>query len=144
MRQREIFPLNHPIVIEHYITLLTIYYKKLQHEHYKHITNTYFFLEQNKDSRFIPPPTTIPLTHIFIKECNPKKYIVSNKYTTQINNEQAHLYEDTGKHLTTISTTRLKWLWQQYNKASYSSHCLVPQIQSFEKKSYMALLKIQI
>ena len=52
----------------------------------------------------------------------------------QINNEQADLYDDTGKHFITISTTKLKWLWQQYNKASYSSHSLVSQTQSFQKE----------
>ena len=40
--------------------------------------------------------------------------------------------EDTGRHLITIPTTRLKWLWQQYNKDKYNTHGLVPPTQTFE------------
>ncbi|HYP42844.1 MAG TPA: RNase H family protein, partial [Candidatus Nitrosocosmicus sp.] len=59
---------------------------------------------------------------------------MTNQDTIQINNENTDLYEDTGRYLTTISTTRLKWLWQQYNKAMDSSHNLVPPTQPFEKE----------
>jgi len=110
MPQRELFPFNHPTIITHNITLLTQYYTKLQHKYYKNILNTYFTPEQNIDTRFIPPPTSIPLTQIFITECNLEKDILTNKDTIQIHSEQTHIYENTGKHLTTIPTTKLKWL----------------------------------
>ena len=71
------FPFNHPTIITHNIKLLTNYYTKLQYTHYKIILNTHFLLEQNRDTRFIPAPTAIPLTKIFINECNPQK-IYSN------------------------------------------------------------------
>lgn len=73
MPQRDLFPPNHPTVIEHNITLLTRYYTKTQHDHYKNIINTHFSTEHNRDSRFTPPPINIPHTQIFINECNPEK-----------------------------------------------------------------------
>ena len=134
MPQKELFPPNHPTVIEHNIVLLTRYYTKTQHDHYKNIIDTHFSPEQNKDSRFISPPTNIPYTQIFINECNPEKDIITNTDTLQIINEQTHIYENTGNYLITIPTTRLKWLWQQYNKANYSSHGLIPHTQTFENE----------
>ena len=110
MQQKELFPLNHPTVITHNITLLTEYYTILQHKHYKRILNTHFNPEQNRDTRFIPLSTTIPLTQMFITECNPEKKNFTNKDIIKIYNEITHIYEETRKHLTSISTTRLKWL----------------------------------
>jgi hypothetical protein len=110
--QRDLFPLNHPTVITHNTTLLTEYYTTLQHKHFREILHTHFTPDQNRDTKFIPPSTTIPLTQIFITECNPEKYILTDKDTIQIHNEITHIYEDTGKHLTSISTDRLKWLWK--------------------------------
>ena len=72
--------------------------------------NSYLIPEQNRNTRFIPPPTAVTFTQIFINECNPEKAILTNKETIQINNEEIHIYEDTGKNLITIPTTRLKWL----------------------------------
>ncbi len=86
MPQKELFRFNHPTVITHNIKLLINYYTKLQHTHYKTIFNTHFILEQNRDTRFIPPPTTVPLTLILINKCNPEKDIFTNKETIQINN----------------------------------------------------------
>lgn len=110
MPQRELFLPNYPRAIEHNITLLTEYYTKLQYTQYKHIANTHLSSEQHRDPRFIRPPTMIPLVHIFINECNPENDIIANKDTIQIENEQSHLYDDTGRYLITISTTRLRWL----------------------------------
>ena len=132
MPQRELFPLNQLPVIEHNIKLLKEYYTKHQHRYYKNIVNTHFTPAQTRDTRFIPPPTIIPHTQISIIECNPEKDITTIKNTIQTQNELTHIYEDTGKHLITIPTTRLKWLWQQYNKAIYSTHGLVPHTQPFE------------
>ncbi len=71
-------------------------------------------------------------TQISVIECNPEKDITTVKNTIQTQNEVTHIYEDTGRHLITIPTTRLKWLWQQYNKAIYSTHGLVLPTQPFE------------
>ena len=106
----------------------------LQHKYYANILNIHFTPEQNRDTRFNPPSTNIPLTQIFITECNPEKDILTNNDAIQIHNEQTHIYENTGRHLITIPTTRLKWLWQQYNKVKYNTHGLVPPTQTFEKE----------
>lgn len=85
-------------------------YTKLQYKYFKTILNSRFTFEQNRDTQFILPPTSVSFTQIFINKCNPEKDIHSNKDTIQINNEHIHVYEDTGKHLITIPTTILKWL----------------------------------
>ena len=41
--------------------------------------DTHFTLEQNRDTKFILPPTNISFTQIFINECNPEKDILANK-----------------------------------------------------------------
>ena len=105
--QKDLFPFNHPTVITHHTALLTEYYKTLQHKHCREILNTHFTPEQNRGTRFIPLPTTIPLTQIFITECNPEKNVLTDKDTIQIQNEITHISENTGKHLTSISTNIL-------------------------------------
>ena len=134
MPQRELFPLNYPTVTKHNLILLERYYTIKQLTYYQQLITTHFSHEINKDPRFIPPPTTIPLFHISIQECNPEKDIATYTETIQINNTKTHLYENTGRYLITIPTTRLEWLWQQYNKNKYNTHGLVPQPQSFEKE----------
>ena len=76
----------------------------LQHKYYRKILNTHFIPEQNIDTRFILPSTTITFIQIFITECNPDKDFLPTKI---LYNEIIHIYEDYGKHLTSISTTRL-------------------------------------
>ena len=130
--QRELFSYNQPLVIKHNITQLQGYYTKHQHNYYKTILDINFTPIQNIDTRFIPPPEIIPHTQINIIECNPEKDIITTKNTIQTHNEVSHLFENTGRYLTTISTTRLKWLWQQYHKNTANKHNLIPPIQSFE------------
>ena len=125
--QGELFPLNQPLVIKHNIVLLKDYYTRYQHNYYKNIVQTHLALIQAKDPRYIPSPTIISYTQISVIECNPEKDIVTAQNTIHTQNEVTHIYEDTGRHLITIPTTRLKWLWQQYN-----THGLVPAPQSFE------------
>ena len=112
MPQSELFPLNQPLVIEHNIKLLKEYYTRHQHNYYKNIVHTHLTPTQNEDPRFIPPPTIIPHTQISVTECNPEKDIATVENTIHTQNELTHIYEDTGRHLITIPTTRLKWLWQ--------------------------------
>lgn len=121
MSQCELFSLNHPPVIQHNIFLLTNYYTKHQYRYYKSIINTHFTLAQPIDTRFIPLPTIIPPTHVSISQCNPNKDVIT-------------IYKATSRHFITIPTTRLKWLWKQYNNAIYSTHGSVPLPQSFETK----------
>ena len=130
--QNELFPLHQPPVIEHNTSLLKEYYTKHQHNHYNKIIHTYATPIQAKDPKYIPPPTLLPYTQISIIECNPEKDITTIKNTIQTQNEITHIYEDTGRHLITIPTTRLKWLWQQYNIDTYSTYGLVPPPQPFE------------
>ena len=68
--QRDLFPLNQPLVIEHNIKLLKEYYTKHQHNYYKDIVNTHLTPIHNKYSRYITPPTILPQTQISITECN--------------------------------------------------------------------------
>ena len=130
--QREIFPLNLPHVIEHNTSLLVNYYSNKQNTFYKNIIDANFTLEQNRDTRYIPPPLIIPLVHISIDECNPKKDIKVDTCTIQIQNDTTHIYEETWKHLITIPIDRLKWLWKQYIQSQNRPNGLIPPTQSFE------------
>ena len=95
---------------------------------------TNFTLEKNRDSRYIPPPLIIPLTHILINECNPEKDIKVDTYSIQTQNDVAHIYKEIRKYLITILIDRLKWLWKQYTQLQSRSHGLISPIQSFETK----------
>lgn len=106
--QSELFPLNHPPVIEHNIKLLKKYYTRHQYNYYNNIVHTHLIPVQSKDPRFIPEPTRIPHLQILVTECNPEKDITTTTNTIQTQNELAHIYEDTGRYLITIPTTRLK------------------------------------
>ena len=105
--------------------------------------NNHFTPEQTRDTRFIPPPTKIPHTQISIIECNPKNDIVTTKNNIQTLGEITHIYEDTGKFLITIPTTRLKWLWQQYHYSNHSTHGPIPPHTTIWNRNNMALPKIQ-
>ena len=123
-----------PQVIEHNIRLLKEYYTNHQHTYYKNLIHIHFTPTQTKDTRFIPSPTILSHIQISITECNPERDINVLTNTIQTQNELAHIYDDTGRYLTTIPTTRLKWLWHQYNKNTHNTHRLVPLTQTFEKK----------
>jgi hypothetical protein len=110
MPQRTLFLLNQPTVIEHNIKILKEYYTRQQHKHYKNIVDANFTQEQTRDTRFIPPPTKIPYIQISKIECIPQRDINTVTNTIQTQNEITHIYDDTGKYLITIPTTRLKWL----------------------------------
>ena len=119
-------------VIKHNTSLLINYYSNKQHTFYKNIINANFTLEQNRDTRHIPPPLIIPLAHISINECNLENDIKIDKYTIQIQNDTAHIYKEIGKHLITIPIDRLKWLWKQYTQSQNRPNELTPPTQSFE------------
>ena len=70
-------------IIEHNIKLLKEYYTRYQHNHYKNIVNIHFNLVQNRDTRFIPPPTRMTLIQISTIECNPKNDIITVENTIQ-------------------------------------------------------------
>ena len=69
-----------------------------------------------------------------INECNPEKDIKVNACTIQIQNDTAHIYEETGKYLITIPIDRLKWLWKQNTQSQNRPNGLIPSIQPFETK----------
>ena len=75
--QKELFPWNNQNAINHNTLLLTQYYTRKQHQHFINILNINFNHEQMRDTRYIPPPQTIPLCHIHINECNPEDDIAS-------------------------------------------------------------------
>ena len=85
-----------------------------------------------RDTRYIPPPQTIPLCHIRINDCNPEDDITCTQYTIQIQFDTAHIDDNLGRHLITIPKTRLKWLWDQYHSVLDKPHNLEPPTQSFE------------
>jgi hypothetical protein len=62
----------------------------------------------------MPPPIILPLVTIFITECNIEKDIIIFVNTIQIQNDLALIYDIIGKHLITIPSIRLNWLWNQY------------------------------
>jgi hypothetical protein len=132
MPQRTLFPLNQPLVIVHNTKILKEYYIRQQHTYYKNMANSHFTPEQTRDTRFIPPPTKIPHTQNLNNRMQPTKDIATTKNTIQTQDELTHIYDDTGKYLITIPTTRLKWLWQQYQNVIHNTHGLVPHTQPFE------------
>ena len=134
MPQRELFLLNLPNIIEHNTSLLQNYYFKKQHTFYRNIINANFTLEQNRDTRYIPPPLIIPLAHILINKCNSEKDTKVDTCIIQIQNDVAHIYEETRKYLITIPIYRLKWLWKKYTQSQNRPNGLIPLIQSFETK----------
>jgi hypothetical protein len=121
-----------PTVIQHNITLLTQYYTEYKNKQYHSIIQTHTTPEQNKDTRYIPAPPTIPYIKTSIIECNPDRDIDTNKCIIETQNDKSHIYDDTGRYITTIPTTRIKWLWQQYNNNKYNTHRLIFAIHPFE------------
>lgn len=81
---------------------------------------------QPRGIRFIPSSTVIPLTHISTSECNPPRDIATNTTTIQIQNALTHIYEDTSRFFMIIPTSKIKWLWKQYNIAIHNNNGLVP------------------
>ncbi|HYP43254.1 MAG TPA: hypothetical protein VEQ18_04470, partial [Candidatus Nitrosocosmicus sp.] len=69
---------------------------------------------------------------IQVQDCNPAKDINSDKPIIQTQDNSAHIYDETGKHLISISTDRLEWLWKKYFKSKNLPHDLMPPIQTFE------------
>ena len=130
--QREIFSRNLPHVIKHNTSILVNYYSNKQCTFYRNILNANFTQEQNRDTRYIPPPLIIPLAHISINECNLEKDIKVDTCTIQIQNDIAHIYEETRIHLITIPIDRLKRLWKQYTQSQNRPNGLIPPTQSFE------------
>ena len=100
--QKELFPWNNQNAINHKILLPTQYYTRKQHQHFTNILNINFNQEQMRDIRYIPPPQTIPLCQIHINECNPEDDIACTQYTIQTQYDNAHIYDNTGRHLITI------------------------------------------
>jgi hypothetical protein len=81
-----------PLVSNHNLTIFTQYYKTNQHTYYTTLLQTHFFPAQPKDTQFIPPPTTLPLLHISLPDCNPHLDITTNTHTITITYNQAFLY----------------------------------------------------
>jgi hypothetical protein len=107
--QHKLLPWAEQTTPNHNIPPLTQYYKTKQHQHYSTLLFKHFHPAQPKDTRYITPPHSLPLVHLSIQECNPDKDITTHIPTITIQQDQAHIYDNTGTHITTISITRLNW-----------------------------------
>ena len=89
---------------------------------------------QSKDSKFIHPPLHITNLKLSIQECNPDKDIQVDHPAIQIQNLEAHVYDQRGNYMASISTERLQWLWNQYSYHHFSqaTQNLQPPPQNFE------------
>jgi hypothetical protein len=116
----------------HNYQLLIQYYRARQNKHYNDILNKHFNHPQHQDNRFITPPLHLPLINISITECNPEYDIITTGHTIQVLHDSAYLYDQNGRHLHTITLTRLKWLWNQYNQYMSQIPNLETPLQSFE------------
>ena len=132
LAQRELFPYHTPRVIQHNTNIILTYFTRKQHTLYENIIRENDFFTQNKDPRYISPPLNIPLVQISTHKCNPKKDINTNTNKIQVQCDNAHIYDKTGKHLITIPYNRLAWLWTQYNRMRHQPHNLIPSTQTFE------------
>ena len=86
----------------HNSNLIRQYYQNIQNiqnKLYKEIIQVHHPKEQQRDTRFVTPPIIIPLLQIHINECNLKNDIITTNPTINIYGEQAHIYEDNGRHL---------------------------------------------
>ena len=99
---------------------------------YENIIRGNYFFTQNKDPRHISPPLNIPIIKIYTHECNPEKDINTSTCKIQTQGDNAHIHDETCKHLITIPYDRLTWLWTQYNWMWYQPHDLIPPTQTFE------------
>ena len=57
---------------------------------------------------------------------------MTTSHTIQVLHNSAYLYDQDGKHLQTITTQRLQWLWAQYHHALPNISYLEPPPQTFE------------
>ena len=80
----------------------------------------------------MPPLIILSLVTISITECNLEKDIIIFVNTIQIQNDLAHIYDNTKKHLITIPSIRLNWLWNQYQYVKQTILTSKPLIQTFE------------
>jgi hypothetical protein len=116
----------------HNYQILLQYYHTRQTKHYSELIIKQFNSLQQKDNRFITPPLHLPLVHVSITECNPEYDIITTRHTIQVLHNSAYLYDHDGRHLYTITLTRLKWLWDQYNHSISQLPNLEPPLQTFE------------
>ena len=86
------------------------------------------------DNKFIHPPLHITNLKLSIQECNPDKDIQVDQPTIQIQNSEAHVYDQRGNYMASITAERLQWLWNQYSYHHFSqaTQNLQPLPQNFE------------
>jgi hypothetical protein len=65
----------------HNLQILKQYYQTRQTQHFTEIIPKSFNTTQNKDTRYITPPTYLPLVKISITECNPENDIMTIGHT---------------------------------------------------------------
>ena len=121
-----------PSISLHNSNLILQYYQNSQNKFYKEIIHAHHPEDQQGDTRFVTPLIIIPLLLIHTNECNPENDITTTTPTTNIDGENAHIYEDNGRHLFSIPTSRLQWLWKQYHNSLQIPNYIEPSTQSFE------------
>jgi hypothetical protein len=67
------------------------YYQTRQTQYFTKIIQTNFNILQNRDFRYINPPTHLPLVNISITECNPENDILTTGHTIQVIHDSTYL-----------------------------------------------------
>jgi hypothetical protein len=76
--QTKLYQIQHQ---NHNLQILKQYYQTRQFQHFTQIIQKSFNTTQNKDTRYITPPTYLPLVKISIIECNPENDIMTTGHT---------------------------------------------------------------
>jgi hypothetical protein len=121
-------------ITNHNLLLFKQYYKHRQNRHYLDTIFKHFYQTQHKNTRFIPQTRNLPHIHIDPKKCNRDKDIQTNTPTIQTEGIITNLFDSEGIHIQTITTQKLTWLYNQYNKFKSKQIDIEPLLQNFETK----------
>jgi hypothetical protein len=111
MIESKLFLYNKPDIADHNIIVLTQYHIHQKNLHYSNTIFKHFYQSQQKDTRFIQPSLNLPYIKLDINECNANKDIIANAPTIYTNGNTIEIFDSQGKHIRTITTQRLEWLW---------------------------------
>jgi hypothetical protein len=131
--ENKIFPYKKINITRHNnLVILEQHYKHQQNTHYSNSIFKHFYQRQHKDTRYIHPPIDTTYIYLDIIGCNPDKDIIATTPTIQTQDASSYLFDETCRHVYTIPTQRLKWLWTQYNKFQNNQIYIDPLLQNFE------------
>ena len=124
------------ILLDHNLLIITQYQnikkRKTSHSNICQLPQ----LHSNKRQKIHSPPLKIINLKTYIQECNPDKNIITNKPTIQVQALESNIYDHNGRYITTITTDRLHWLWNQFshNKHPYLTNFLQPPHKTLQPK----------